>query len=798
MKAIFFWLLATFTAGTVLAQTCVAPGKDGPASILGTVNSYYQPSPNGSYGPATTALSLINRVGASTPISPGDLVMVIQMQCENLDTTNSNNYGAGNGTGRGYTDPAGSCLAGRYQYLRAGPASSNTSLDLTSTPLLNTYVSDATTATNRRTFQVIRVPQYSSASLGGIVTAPSWNGTTGGVVALDVAGNLNLNNGTIDVSAKGFRGAGGAVWNNTTAAGVNYVLATDIVANIGAMKGEGISGTPRLVYDTVGNAVVDLGATWGGYASGDQSVGAPGNAGGGGQNLNGGRDNGGGGGGANGGIGGFGGYGWKNVNWGGTFTVADFDLRGIGGANFAQAAINRLVMGGGGGAGGNNNSAAVTSSGGAGGGIVLVRTGSASGNGTINANGSIGQTQVNNDSGGGGGAGGSVVFVSANGTVGALTVNAVGGIGGNGYAGGDPAHAGGGGGAGGVVATSAAATVNVAGAANGITNVNGGAVNGSAHGATPGGNGTVASTILTTPDGASGGAACLPQLTVSKATSTPLVIAPPGTTASYTITVRNAATAGAAYGVALSDVLPIPFGLQTVLSAATTTFSGAGTTGPSPVTPNRSGTTPTAIFGAAGSANNPTTASFTLFSGGVVTLSFVVNVNTSTLATFQNSATAQFTDPTRTTGGAATASTVINPTVSPGGTYANGVIVGGSNYASASSTAEDVRLIRGTTSLTISKSNGVNTLAAGQTTSYTVTIANLGPTNAPGAILQDPVVTGLNCTSVTCAVTAGTASCPTPLTIGALQGTGLSISPTFNAGSTLSFVVTCGVTATGQ
>lgn len=788
----------TLFAGAAVAQTCVAPGKDGPASITGTVNSYYQPTPSGTYGPAATALALINRVGAAVPISPGDLVLVIQMQCENLNVTNTNNYGAGNGSGRGYTDPVGSCVAGRHQYLRAGPASSNTSLDLSTTPLLNTYISDATTATNRRTFQVIRVPQYSSASLAGIVTAVNWNGSTGGVVALDVAGNLNLNNGSIDVAGRGFRGAGGAVWNNTAAAGVNFVLPTDIAANIGSMKGEGIAGTPRLVYDAPSNAVVDLGAAWGGYAAGDQSVGAPGNAGGGGQNLNGGRDNGGGGGGGNGGIGGFGGYGWKNTTWGGTFTVADFDLRGIGGATFAQAAINRLVMGGGGGAGGNNNSAGVTSSGGAGGGIVLVRTGSASGNGTINASGSAGQTQINNDSGGGGGAGGSVVFASANGTVGALSVNAGGGIGGDGFVGGTPAHAGGGGGAGGVVATSSAATVNVSGAANGLTNPNGGPINGASHGATAGGSGTVASTILTNPDGASSGAACLPQLTVSKATTTPVVIVPAGTTASYTITVRNAATAGAAYGVAISDVLPVPFGLQTLVSAATVTFSGTGTSGPSPTTPNRSGATPTAIFGAAGSANNPTTPSFTLFSGGVVTLSFVVNLNTSTLATFQNSATVQFTDPTRTTGGAATASAVINPAASPGGTFASGTPVGGSNYASSASTAEDVQLRNPTTTLTITKSNGVTTLTAGQTTSYTVTIANLGPNNAPGAVFQDPVATGLSCTTVTCAVTSGSASCPAPLTISALQSTGLAITPTFNASSTLSFVVTCGVSATGQ
>lgn len=103
------------------------------------------------------------------------------------------------------------------------------------------------------------------------------------------------------------------------------------------------------------------------------------------------------------------------------------------------------------------------------------------------------------------------------------------------------------------------------------------------------------------------------------------------------------------------------------------------------------------------------------------------------------------------------------------------------------------------TNLTITKTNGTNTLAAGSTTSYTITVANLGPANAPNSVVKDPAVSGLSCSSVTCAVSAGTAVCPTgaALTVPLLQGAGLSI-PTFNAGSTVSFVVTCGVTATGQ
>lgn len=102
--------------------------------------------------------------------------------------------------------------------------------------------------------------------------------------------------------------------------------------------------------------------------------------------------------------------------------------------------------------------------------------------------------------------------------------------------------------------------------------------------------------------------------------------------------------------------------------------------------------------------------------------------------------------------------------------------------------------------LEISKTNGTATSVAGNTTAYTVTIANLGPGNAPGSIFVDPAATGLNCTTVTFASTpAGSVTVsPSPLTLSALQVTGIQLTPTFPAGSTASFVLTCEVTATGQ
>ena len=89
-------------------------------------------------------------------------------------------------------------------------------------------------------------------------------------------------------------------------------------------------------------------------------------------------------------------------------------------------------MGGGGGAGSINNNTAYLSSGGTGGGIVIIRAGTVTGTGTINANGNAAPGQPLNDSGGGGGAGGSVLLLAQNAALPAgLNITATGGRGGD-------------------------------------------------------------------------------------------------------------------------------------------------------------------------------------------------------------------------------------------------------------------------------------------------------------------------------------------------------------------------------
>jgi uncharacterized repeat protein (TIGR01451 family) len=111
----------------------------------------------------------------------------------------------------------------------------------------------------------------------------------------------------------------------------------------------------------------------------------------------------------------------------------------------------------------------------------------------------------------------------------------------------------------------------------------------------------------------------------------------------------------------------------------------------------------------------------------------------------------------------------------------------------------------GVTNLSITKTNGVNNLTAGQQTTYTIVVTNNGPTAADGARLYDPVAAGLSCSlpipGPACVASGPNTTCPAGLTIGQLQNnvapTGVVI-PTLGSGGVITVTVVCGVTATGQ
>ena len=240
--------------------------------------------------------------------------------------------------------------------------------------------------------QMIKIPQYfGDVTVTDTLTAPAWNGSTGGILIFESTGTVTLNQ-DIDMSGKGFRGGRNINSAYTCIPSVDGVNAVENSANSyyrlesgeGACKGEGIA---EYITNKEGG-------------KGNQA-----NGGGGGNNLNAG-----GGGGGNYGIGGKGGIREKALGEpistcrGSFFGESGTFLSGYG----YSAANNRIFMGGGGGAGHADNGEG--QNGGNGGGIVIIIAHTFNGNGyAIRANGADGLNS-GNDGGPGGGAGGVVLF----------------------------------------------------------------------------------------------------------------------------------------------------------------------------------------------------------------------------------------------------------------------------------------------------------------------------------------------------------------------------------------------------
>jgi uncharacterized repeat protein (TIGR01451 family)/fimbrial isopeptide formation D2 family protein len=684
-------LLLVALTSAAQGQICANPGRDGPGGTLsGVINTYYPGTANASAG--AKSISIGSSVGALTPIATGDLLLVIQMQDATINSTNSDSYG--DGVGGGVASGATGTNAGKFEYVVATSSAGGTVSIRgagTGNGLINQYRSAAATSSRgARRFQVVRVPQYSSATLGSSLTAAAWNGATGGVLVLDVAGNLNLGGATVSVDGKGFRG-GGTQQLSGGSGGANTDFRNVASNSFHGGKGEGIVGTPRYVFDSSFNTVTDTGVE--GYPNGSTGRGAPGNAGGGGTDGNPAANdqNSGGGGGGNGGAGGLGGNTWSS-------NLA----RGGYGGDSVDDALDLMVLGGGGGGGSRNNSSGTASSGGAGGGIVMIRSATISSSGTISANGADGN-DAENDGGGGAGAGGSVMVVATSGGLGSLAINARGGPGGDAWPtqapNGNPGdrHGPGGGGGGGFIAISSSASTNVSGGSNGITTTAS-----DAYGATSGSSGAIISITANQIPGADAGAQCIPLLTVSKTTSTAsLNNQPSGATATYAIVVSNAVNLSTANGLSVSDTLPAGF-----------TYAATGS-----VTLNGGATRPSTTNPTAGAAA-PAWSAFSIPGGGSVTLTFTVTIpNSVTPGTYQNPATATYSDPAR--------------TVTTGTTTAS--------YNPASSTAEDITIIGPPNVILLKSVSPSGSQIPGTELVYSITFTNTGGLAAQTLLIKDPI-----------------------------------------------------------
>ena len=623
-------LTVTVQGSANIAGVCAVPGKDGPVTLDQNIqpNTYYT---GVTATPVTSGTQTITvgttPTGSATRIATGDMLLIMQMQGAAIDITNSNKYGQVNGA----------VTAGTYEYAVAASAVSTTGSLTLAGKLTNTY----TTNTSGNTFQVIRIPQYSSLTVSGAVTGSAWDGSTGGVLALEVAGATSFNTGaSLNMDGKGFRG-GVAVTNTLkNAPGNNYVSAT---AEAYASKGEGIAGTPIALNPT---------SSYNTYAVGSYSRGKAATGGGGGVASNATTLYSGGGGGANGGNGGA--------------AQADIDLNNVAGGfgGTARSSNSTLYLGGGGGAGATSELVPTTSNGGAGGGIIILRSGSVVNTAILSTNGtsaSNSNSATNRYSGGGGGAGGTLAISIGSGTVQPTANGGDGGI--------SQKDGNGGGGGGGTIITSATTTTNNAkydggnSNTNTATNVNKGV----------GGARIPNATI---------GSDCTPALTTTLRTTTPNITRSNTMNATYVYTVSNTgggitgltATPGLAV-VATASGGNVPLGAPNLFKYSSTT---------SVVVRLTDGTTQTlAATDYTVNSTNPGAPVFTLASGYVVpsgasvTFTFVASVDNAAVTgtAYGSNATGTYLNPQRTTTASTTTTATPNYTTSATGTSADVVTI---------------------------------------------------------------------------------------------------------------------------
>ena len=98
----------------------------------------------------------------------------------------------------------------------------------------------------------------------------------------------------------------------------------------------------------------------------------------------------------------------------------------------------------------------------------------------------------------------------------------------------------------------------------------------------------------------------------------------------------------------------------------------------------------------------------------------------------------------------------------------------------------------GLADLSITKTDGTTTVAAGGSTTYTLVVTNGGPSSVTGALLADPAATGLAKTAVACAPTPG--QCVSPPSVAQLQA-GTFALPALASGQTYRLSVSADVTA---
>src|SRR4029078_12646347 len=85
---------------TVDAQTC---GLSAGGTLSNVINSYYPGTANANAGATSISVGAIDPRRATTAIAARVLLLVIQMQDADINTTNDTNYGSNSGNAHGVT-----------------------------------------------------------------------------------------------------------------------------------------------------------------------------------------------------------------------------------------------------------------------------------------------------------------------------------------------------------------------------------------------------------------------------------------------------------------------------------------------------------------------------------------------------------------------------------------------------------------------------------------------------------------------------------------------------------------------
>jgi gliding motility-associated-like protein len=347
-------------------------------------------------------------VSNPTGFKSGDKVLIIQMKGGKINLTNSASFG----TITNYNN------AGNYEFAYIDVINGQTislTQSLTGQYTLTDFV------------QIVNVPRYKNAIVSSKLTAAAWNGSSGGILALEIENNLTLN-APIEVSGLGFRGGTTSANYYNGCTSIDYFYASNQGA--GAGKGESITNSDA-------NFVNGRGAIA--------------NGGGGGNHVNAG-----GGGGSNSGTGGKGGNEWDGCSMSALGGEGGYSL------NYSNA-LNKIFLGGGGGGGHQNNSEGTPGT--SGGGIIFISADSIKGNNFLIKSDGLDNGKIAGIDGSGGAGSGGTVLLNVKGFS-HLSVSAKGGIGGS-YNGASTCHGPGGGGGGGTIWFSTLLT-------NTITDVRGG------------------------------------------------------------------------------------------------------------------------------------------------------------------------------------------------------------------------------------------------------------------------------------------------------------------------------------